>query len=223
MSTFKELRAASHSTANVRKSLGAIILVAPTSTGLVTTLTATDGGLVDFSTEHPEFKSLGLFSSDGISFEKEAETADTTAHGYMSPVRQDISSISRTITANALEPDRRIIRELTDGTDLSDLTASADGEIAYNEPEVPQTQRWRLLAISRDINKSTGLDILRANFYPSVELTSLPSESWGDDALVGELVFTSFLDDEAGYARRRFLAGPGLDPEALGYGAAPVD
>ena len=103
----------------------------PTSTGLVTTLTATDGGLVYFSTEHPEFKSLGLFSSDGISFEKEAETADTTAHGYMSPVRQDISSISRTITANALEPDRRIIRELTDGTDLSDLTASADGEIAY--------------------------------------------------------------------------------------------
>lgn len=217
MPTFNELRNTSHSTNNVRKSLGAIILVAPMTAAMVESLVDETGALVDFSTVYPEFRSLGLFSADGISFEKETDTETTEAHGYMTPVREDISSISRTITAAALEPDRRIIRELTDGIDLEGVVASAGGEISYDEPEVPQNRRWRLIAISRDINKKTGMDILRANAYPSVELTELPTESWGSDALTDELKFTSYLDDEAGYARRRFLAGPGLDVESLGY------
>lgn len=222
MATFNELRQWAHNTNNVRKSLGAVILLAPMTVPLVETLVDETGALIDFATEHPEYRSLGLFSADGMSFAKEAETVTTEAHGYMSPVREDISSISRTVTANALEPDKRLVREITDGTDLTGLAASAGGEIAYDEPEVPQTRRWRLIAISRDINKKTGLDILRGNAYPSVELTSLPTETWGADALVDELVFTSYLDDEAGYARRRFLAGPGLDPESLGFEPAPV-
>lgn len=222
MATFNELRQSAHNTNNVRKSLGAVILLAPMTTDPLETLVDESGALIDFSVVHPEYRSLGLFSADGLSFAKEAETVTTEAHGYMSPVREDISSISRTVTANALEPDKRLIREITDGTDLTGLAASAGGEIAYDEPEVPQNRRWRLIAISRDINKKTGLDILRANAYPSVELTSLPTETWGADALVDELVFTSYLDDEAGYARRRFLAGPGLDPESLGFKPAPA-
>lgn len=91
------------------------------------------------------------------------------------------------------------------------------GEIAYDEPEVPVNRRWRLLAIGRDINKRTGEDILRANFYPEVELNAMPGEEWGTDALSQELSFTNYLNNEAGYARRRILAGPGLDPVALGF------
>lgn len=213
--TFEELRAQSDNTNNVRKTLGALIFLAPLTSTLITTLTDVDGSVKAL----PDgYRSLGLFSRDGISFPRESESEPTEALGYMSPVREDISSISRQITATAYEVDNRMIREIADGIDLSGVTA-VNGEIAYDEPEVPVNRRWRLLAIGRDINKRTGLDILRANFYPQVELNSMPGEDWGTDALAQELAFTNYLDQDAGYARRRILAGPGLDPVALGYEA----
>ncbi|MCZ4325671.1 hypothetical protein [Brachybacterium paraconglomeratum] len=218
MATFEELRSQSDRTNNVRKSLGALIFVAPLTADLILSLTSEDGAIAPL----PDgYRSMGLFSRDAISFERETDTEATEAHGYMSPVREDITSISRTITATAYEVDRRLIREISDGVDLSAVEA-VNGEISYEESEVPVNKRWRLLAISRDINKRTGLDILRANFYPQVELNSMPSEEWGDDALSAELTFTNYLDEDAGYARKRFLAGPGLDPVALGFGTAPV-
>jgi hypothetical protein len=218
MATFEELRSQSDRTNNVRKSLGALIFVAPLTVAVIDSLTDETGGIVAL----PDgYRSLGLFSRDAISFARETDTEATEAHGYMSPVREDITSISRTITATAYEVDRRIIREISDGVDLSAVTPTGN-EISYEEPEVPVNRRWRLLAISRDINKSTGLDILRANFYPQVEVNSMPAEEWGDDALSAELSFTNYLDQDAGYARKRFLAGPGLDPVALGFGTAPV-
>lgn len=218
MATFEELRAQSDNTNNVRKTLGALIFLAPLTADLITTLTDEDGSIKPLP---EEFFSLGLFSRDAISFARESDTEATEALGYMSPVREDISSISRTITATAYEVDKRRIREIADGTDLSDVVA-VNGEIAYDEPEVPVNRRWRLLAIGRDVNKRTGQDILRANFYPQVELNSMPGEEWGTDALSQELAFTNYLDQDAGYARRRFLAGPGLDPVALGFGSGPT-
>ncbi len=215
MATFEELRAQSDNTNNVRKSLGALIFVAPLTVAPIDSLTDADGTIVPLA---DGYRSLGLFSRDAISFARETDTEATEAHGYMSPVREDITSISRTITATAYEIDRRIIREISDGVDLSEITPTGN-EIAYEEPEVPVNRRWRLLAISRDVNKRTGLDILRANFYPQVELNSMPAEEWGQDALSAELSFTNYLDQEAGYARKRFLAGPGLDPAALGFTA----
>lgn len=213
--TFEELRAQSDNTNNVRKSLGALIFLAPLTVQLIESLTDETGGIVAL----PEgYRSLGLFSRDGMSFARETDTEATEAHGYMSPVREDITSIARTITATAYEIDKRLVREISDGVDLSDVEA-VNGEIAYEEPEVPVNRRWRLLAISRDVNKRTGLDILRANYYPQVELNSMPDEEWGQDALAAELSFTNYLDQDAGYARKRFLAGPGLDPKALGYKA----
>lgn len=213
-STFQELRQQSDNSNNVRKTLGALIFLAPMSVPLLGELTDTTGKIQPLG---EDWQGLGLFSRDGISFPRESDTEATAALGYLSPVREDISSISRQITATAYEVDRRIIRELSDGIDLSETTATASGEISYEEPETPVNRRWRLLAIGRDVNKRTGLDILRANFYPQVEISSMPGEEWGTDALSQELTFTNYLDEEAGYARKRYLAGPGLDPEALGF------
>lgn len=213
MATFEALRAQSDNTNNVRKTLGALIFLAPLTSDLITTLTDPDGSIKAL----PDgYRNMGLFSRDGISFPRESETEPTEALGYMSPVREDISSISRQITATAYEVDTRLIREIADGVDLEGVTSVA-GEIAYDEPEVPVNRRWRLLAIGRDINKRTGEDILRANFYPEVELNAMPGEEWGTNALSQELSFTNYLNNEAGYARRRILAGPGLDPVALGF------
>lgn len=219
MATFEELRAQSDNTNNVRKTLGAVVYLAPLTAPLIESLSEA-GGTVKAIPEG--YVPLGLFSRDAITFERETDTETTEALGYMSPVREDISSISRRITMTAYEIDKKLIREITDGTDLSAVTATESGEIAYEEPEVPVNRRWRLLAIGRDINKRTGLDILRANFYPQVELNSMPNEEWGTDALSAELSFTNYLDSEAGYARKRFLAGPGLDAKALGFDATTV-
>lgn len=214
--TFEELRSTSDNTNMVRKTLGALIFVAPMSAPLVDALTDTTGALKAL----PQgYKSLGLFTRDGISFPRETDSESTEALGYLAPVREDFSSISRQITATAYEIDRRLIREIADGVDLSKVTPTGT-EVAYAEPEIPVNRRWRLIAIGRDINKRTGLDILRANFYPQVELNSMPGEDWGTDAISQELSFTNYLDTTAGYARKRFLGGPGFDPAAHGYGVA---
>ncbi len=215
--TFEALRASTDNALNVRKALGVIVAVAPMSAPLVKTLVNTSGQIT-----MPEgYDVLGLFTRDGLTFGAESDNEDVEALGYMSPVRRDISSITRTITLQAYEIDRRAIRELATGNNLSKVVPSAEsGELIMDDPEVPVHSRRRLLAIARDINKANGLDILRAKFYPQVEISKMPEEQWGTDALQNELEFTNFLDQTAGYSVRNILAGPGLDAAKLGYGPA---
>src|SRR5690606_34316765 len=115
MTTIEELRSQSDRTNNVRKSLRARIFAAPLTVEVIDSLTDETGGIVALPDGS---RSLGLFSRDAISLARETDTEATEAHGYMSPVREDITSISRTITATAYEVDRRIIREISDGVDL---------------------------------------------------------------------------------------------------------
>lgn len=215
--TFAGLQAASDSALNVRKALGAVVLVAPMTADPITAITGDSGQLLQ---PPAEYLPLGMFNPDGLSFTGESTPEETEAFGYGSAVRTDITKVSRKVTLSAFEVDRANVRELAMGMDLSEHQATSNGEVILDEPEIPVHARHRLLAIAMDVNKKTGREIYRAKFFPQVEISKFPEEKWGKEALSLELEFTNFLDEEQGYAVRSYIGGPGFDAAALGYKTA---
>lgn len=213
MSTpFEELRAESENTGNVRKTLGAVVFIAPESADVIADLTDASGNLV---TLPAGYAALGLLTEDGITFERSIETEEVRALGHLSAVRRDISSTERTVAFTAMEWDKRIVRELADAVDLSEATVNTEGEVSYEVPDTPQLRYYRLLVVGRD--GSLDSEVLRAKFYPRVNVTGYPSETWNStDPVQGEFSFTAYTDEDAGYVVREFLTG--VDAEALGYG-----
>lgn len=210
---FEDLRASAETASNVRKTLGAVVYIAPESAPLITTLVDATGKVTALPVGYEAF---GLLTEDGISFEREIDEEEVRALGHVSAVRRDITGASRTVGFSALEYDKRIVRELADSIDLSTIKESATGEITYDVPDLPQKRHYRLLVIGRD--GSLNSEILRAKFYPRVSTSSLPSEAWNSaDPLAAEFQFTAYTDETAGFITREFLAGTGVDGVALGY------
>lgn len=217
MANFKNTRAGIDNKNNVRKSLGAIVLLADADTELLEDIAGDDGGLVDLGTL-TDWKPLGMFSEDGLSFSKEVEWEEVLAHGYKTYVRRDATSESHSVSLTALEIDRKLIAELRHGIDLSEVVPDPiSGTIKYTVPEIEHNKSYRLLAISVDYNKETGEEIYRAKQYRSVTVETYPEESWSADPLQAAFEFSAKSDDESSDVFDEFLAGPGVNPDELGY------
>lgn len=211
--SFNDLRISSDNRANVRKALQALVFLAPIDAEPVTALTGPDKALATL----PEgYLPVGLIN-ESVGFAREADKEETVALGYKAPVREDWTTDLTTITLNLFEVDKRNVAELVHGVDLSDVEPDENGEIKYDVPEITSSRQYRLLAISKDINKSNGLDIYRGRFYSNVELSSFPSEEWGADAVSLEIELTARPDEETGSIFTPFLGGPGLDHGDIGY------
>lgn len=213
MADFKTMRAGADNKKNVRKALGAVVFIAPMTAEPIEKLTSTDKTLADIPAD---YRPLGMFTEDGLEFSKEISAEEVRALGYMQEVRRDNTSETHGISLTALELDRRIISELRYGIDLSAVRPDTNGEIHFDVPDTTVNRQYRLLAIAQDINKETGAEIYRAKMYRNIEVSEFPTESWSTDPLSAEFSFSARSDDD-GVVFREFHAGPGLDPEDLGY------
>lgn len=217
MASFNSNRASTDNTRDSRKSLGAIVLLAPLETELLDSIIDTDGTMVDLGTL-AGWESIGIFSEDGLGFTKEVEFEEVLAHGYRTYVRRDVSSETHAVTLNALAVDRKIVAELRTGMDLSDATVDpTKNEITYAVSEIEDLKNYRLLAISKDRNQKTGEEFYRAKQYRNVEVSTFPEENWNNDPIAAALEFSAKADDD-GTFYDEFLGGPGADLEELGYG-----
>lgn len=211
--TFNEARDASNDVSGVRKTLGAIVLIADEDAPVVETLTDASGNL----TIPAGYHGLGYLDESGITFERNIETESVRALGYISDIRRDITSAERTVTLTALEWDKPSIRELADAVDLSNVEVGDNGEVSYDIADVPSIKYYRMLVIARD--GALDSEILRARLFARVSVTSYPSETWSNtDTVSGELGLTAYHDEEAGFTVREFLGGRGFDAAKYGYG-----
>lgn len=217
MASFNSNRASTDNTRDSRKSLGAIVLLAPLETELLDSIIDVDGTMVDLGSL-AGWESIGIFSEDGLSFTKEVEFEEVLAHGYRTYVRRDVSSETHAVTLNALAVDRKIVAELRTGMDLSGATVEpTKNEITYAVSEIEDLKNYRLLAISKDRNQKTGEEFYRAKQYRNVEVSTFPEENWNNDPIAAALEFSAKADDD-GVFYDEFLGGPGADLVELGYG-----
>lgn len=203
----------------VRKIQRAVALLAPLTVDLPEALTGPDSLPIDLKAEG--FLPIGIVSADGYSFGSDIEKDDIDALGYSSFVRSDITRVARTISFTALETGRRHLSELLHGVDLSNVQMDTNGEIVWEEPDLPTGQEFRFLVVGSDGPADTNWVIGKG--YPTVKLASVGEESWSKEgALQREVTLDVFTDEDEGYPVRHYLGGTATQKYAdvLGYGTA---
>lgn len=163
-------------------------------------------------------ESIGHIGEDGLTHSSEDEVVTIPAWGSAQYVRRDIQRRDLSLQFLALE-DRRLSRELYEGIDLSavELPVGSD-QITYDQPLRPPQMYWRVLTISTD-----GLGdnfMARCTFYPKMSVNERDDYTEADGEDTGRNVtLGSAQDDEAGFAARQFIVGPGVRAyaEAMGW------
>ena len=219
MPTLAELQTEYDSRGLVRKIQRAVALLAPLTVDLPEALTGPDSLPIDLKAEG--FLPIGIVSADGYSFGSDIEKDDIDALGYSSFVRSDITRVARTISFTALETGRKHLSELLHGVDLSNVQMDTNGEIVWEEPDLPTGQEFRFLVVGSDGPADTNWVIGKG--YPTVKLASVGEESWSKEgALQREVTLDVFTDEDEGYPVRHYLGGTATQKYAdvLGYGTA---
>lgn len=214
--TFAELKSASEDVRHVRKSLAAVIWLAPEDADPITGLTTADGLKVQsFPTT---YQPVGLLTPDGPSFTREVSMSDVEAHGHFSPVRRDPESGTEEFTFTAYEILRKRVAELRDAVDLSAVTPdTTSGEVVYEVPSLPVMRYYR--AILATFDGTPDKPWLEGVFYPRVQVTSFPGDQWSkSDARSAEIGFTAYDDPELHFVKRRFYGGAGFKAQSAALG-----
>lgn len=221
MPTFDTLRQEFDSRALVRKIQKALAVLAPMSVELPRSLFATGGSLVDLKTLG--FLPVGIVSPDGYKFTREVSAENISALGYASPIRSDTTEVTRSVTFTALESGKRHMLELKYGQDLSGIKQAANGEIVFDEVDLPAGEEYRLLVIGSDGPASENWILGKG--YGRVKLASTGEESWGQEgAIQNEYTLDVFTDDVIGSPVRHYIGGTGAvkNKTLLGFTQATV-
>lgn len=191
----------------IRKALQGTMLVADYSEAALTTISAASAVL----TIPPAYVSIGKLTKDGATYTPEQEISKILGWGDSSPSRQDVESEDITIEISAIETKKRVL-EIFNGVDLSAEVPDTNGEIAFDRPLVPTIRDYRVLLLSKDINKANGLEIYYGLHFPRANFTVNGGQQLqpGENALEYPMTVTALSDSTVGTAVRTFLAGPGL-------------
>lgn len=220
--TFDTLRQESDNRNLVRKIQKAIILLRVSTDPLPTTLFTTGGALVDFKADG--WLPAGLITPDGIEYGRDVTEEDTPAFGYSSPVRSDVTEVARSVTFTPMETGRKHMLELAYGTDLTAVQQTlADGEIVFDEPDMPINQEYQLLVLGVDGPADNQWILGRA--YGAAKISEGGAQTWGSsDAVTSPVTMKVLTDAVTGVPLRHFIGGTGAKAAstALGFTQAAV-
>jgi hypothetical protein len=207
-----------HDTSNIRKPLELAIFVKPweESDDPITQIHDATGLLVPAG-----YVGVGVTTkSDGASWSRDQEVAETESHGYATPTRRDITKDQRGLSFTMQESKRQSM-ELYHGLRLSSVTTDSDGNFYFDTPSRPEKLKWRALAIGKD---GAGPDaIYMARWLPLAEIAEQQEQAWQEEQEIQyPAQFTAYLDDAVGTAFRELWGGPGLDHAAMGFPEPPA-
>lgn len=214
MPTMQELKAQADNADLIRKVQNISIWLGPEDAPEVTKLVGADGQLIALP---EEYQPIGMITKDdGVTFSNESDSEGVDAHGYMSQVREDQTSQERSFQLNALETNRVTLQE-AHGIDLSTVSVDADGNLVFDEPEMPIRQFARAVAIGSD-GGGIGEHFI-GRFFPRVKVSSVDDIVWSmTDALSYNLTYKSFSDPVLGFSVRHLYAGAGFKAVAARAG-----
>lgn len=217
--TFAELQMESDNRRLIRKVRRAVGLLAPMDVELPEAITSTNHLPIDLKAAG--FLPVGIVTPEGYRFPRDIEKEDIDALGYSSFVRSDITRIPRQVVFTAMETGKRHLTELQYGVDLSGVSPNENGEIVWDEPDLPIGAEYRFLVLASD-GPADDNWILGKGF-PTVKLAGVGEETWAKEGAVQyEITLDVFSDDELGMPVRHYLGGTGAvkHVDILGYGTA---
>lgn len=220
MPTFSELKNTADTPSLVRKALEGVVFLRrkTASTSIPESILDAQKQPIDLTAEG--FFPVGVMTTDGVTWGRDIEKSEVEGWGYGSPVRTDIIKAPKTVAFTALESDRRQLAEIVYGMDLSSVTAGANGEVVFDEPPIPSSDEYELVALTRD--GSVGTPYFRGAACPRIKLAELSEEVWqAEDARQYPLTFDVLTDDEIGTPIRHYIGGAAFDAAEQGFTAAP--
>lgn len=214
MATWNDVITALKNRKLIRKSLDAVVLTAPMSTALPTSILATGNLVIPTG-----FNSLGWHSEDGLSWAREVENSELTGHGSVEPLRTDTRRVNNTLEVTALETNIQTLGHSL-GVELAASGGSAT-EVVITEPNTPKAREFRMLALSLD-DTDDG-EIYFGKLFAVAKVTGSSPGAWvdGDSAQSHGLTVQAFRDTTAGFAVKHFIGGPGFEAlrEDMGWDA----
>lgn len=201
----------------IRKTLDAVVFVAPIATAAVTTLTAgTTGALQTLPTGYTDVGWMD--ASNAVSIATGVTASPVDSFGSMYPTRSDITKMNQTVAITCQET-KAITMGLYSQVDMTTINSNTtSGEIAYSDPVRPSTLFYRLFVLWTDLS---GTDTIYGGLsFPRVSVTALADQKLmpGTDALVRGVTFTAYPDATLGYAKRNFYGGPGIKSRGTAMG-----
>lgn len=201
----------------IRKTLDALVFVAPIDTTAVTTLTAGASGALQ--TLPDGYEDVGwMDASNAVNLATGVTASPVDSFGSLYPTRSDITKMNQTVVITCQET-KAVTMGLYSQVDMTAVTSDpTTGEIAYSDPVRPSTMFYRLFVLWQDLS---GTDTIYGGVsFPRVSVTAVADQKLtpGTDAMTRGLTFTSYPDADLGYARRNFLGGPGAKSRATAMG-----
>lgn len=201
----------------IRKTLDAVVFVAPIGTTPPTTLTA--GASSALQALPAGYKNVGwMDASNAVNLATGVTASPVDSFGSLYPTRSDITKVTQTI-AVTLQETQAVTMGLYSQVDMTAINSNTtSGEIAYSDPVRPSIIFYRLWILWTDL---TGTDVIYgAMNFPRVSVTALADQKLtaGIDAMTRGVTFTSYPDATLGFARRNYLGGPGIQSRAIAMG-----
>lgn len=195
-------------TDNIRKSLDGIVLIAPSTATLPTSLTTGASG--DLTALPTGYVDVGwIDKGDGTIKGRKVSTDEINSWGSSYPTRTDITKTDVTVQFTAQET-RLATLQLYHGLTLAPSGFDATTkEVAFAEASRPATIYYRLFVLWTDL---AGTDaIYSGSLYPRTNVTDMQEIKLtdGGGAITYKLTMTAYVDNTAGYAVKHFYGGPG--------------
>lgn len=217
MPSFSTVKAAERSL--LLKPLDAAIFLADHYTAAPTAYTDVSSALKALPAA---FEPVGLIKKkDGVTFGKKVDSERTESYGEAEPTRIDMVSIEHSLEFSPQQVSRLTL-ELTTRSDLSTVTAGANGEVRFAEPTSLSVRYYSALAIAKDGDDAEPIFVFR--YMPMVALTDTGDQTWDmADTIPPKVTMTPFRDDTAGFAVEHAFGGLGWKNIAAkaGFAAAP--
>lgn len=215
MATWNDVTAALKNRNLIRKSLDAIVLTAPSSADLPTTLLTGSDLVIPTG-----FNPLGWHTDDGLAWAREVENSELTGHGSVDPLRTDTRRVNNTLEVTAQETNIHTLGHSLGQT--LDPDGGTDTEVIITEALRPSAVEFRTLALS--VDDTADGEIYFGKLFALSKVTGTSPGAWvdGDSAQSYGLTIQAFVDPAAGFAVKHFIGGPGFEAlrEEMGWDAA---
>lgn len=203
----------------IRKSLDALVFVAPVATAVPATLTGPTSALQALPTGYTDVGWMD--ASNAVTLATGVTASPVDSFGSLYPTRSDITKMQQTI-AVTMQETKATTMGLYSQVDMTTINSNtASGEISYSDPVRPSTIFYRLFVLWTDLS---GTDSIYGGMsFPRVSVTALADMKLmpGTDVMSRGVTFTSYPDAALGYARRNYFGGPGIKSRAMAMGFAP--
>lgn len=198
---------------NIFKAVTSALFLAPKSAELVDSVYDRSNG--ELLALPDGYQPVGwVDGDDGITWGRETDNSETIGHGSAYPVRTDITQDTTTMQVKFLETNAATLGLMYNQPNMQANLNPDTGSIIVDQALTPPKLNYRFLAIGRDGAGADAIYFLR--LMPSATISEYGETTWNNEDVPGfDVTLTAEPDDEAGFAVRNMVTGPGLTDERL--------